>query len=449
MKKKQLLKKITKKFVKRLKKITFLQVSAFLFYAFIFLIPFQVDVIVYARNVFEGGNFNPYTSIFYHLSDIVFLFALIAWGISLLRGEAKHKLTYGRWIIFILLTLFVVAGEVSVLFAGDKWLSFLILIRFVQLLLLYIYMVNDVVKLDIIINVFIASVSVQAAIAIMQYINQGSIGIHFLGEPNIGPNVPGVAKIDLDGEKILRPYGTFQHANILAGYLVSALLLTFYRISQKEHIAYPIAILLIAALVLTFSRSALLSLVVASLVFLSIKNMKISLKYVFLGLSLLILFVVIFNLEQTIISKLLMTDSASFDERVYYFSIAKKMMYVNPLGVGLGNFTLFMPDFTALKLAPWEYQPVHNIYMLLVNEIGIQGFVIFALLLIALAIHLFVHQNKDKAGKSNAGIYLLITLVALSVIGLFDHYLISLYQGQLLLFFVIGLSGKYLMTKNR
>ena len=53
------------------------------------------------------------------------------------------------------------------------------------------------------------------------------------------------------------------------------------------------------------------------------------------------------------------------------------MLYANPLGIGLSNFTLAMPDYTFIKLAPWEYQPVHNIYMLLANETGLIGLFVF------------------------------------------------------------------------
>ena len=72
--------------------------------------------------------------------------------------------------------------------------------------------------------------------------------------------LPGIAKIDLDGTKIMRAYGTLAHPNILAGYLVTALIFTFHRIRKKEYIAYPVFVLLLSALVLTFSRSAILAL---------------------------------------------------------------------------------------------------------------------------------------------------------------------------------------------
>ncbi len=444
MKKKQLLNAVKK----YLKKCTFLDVSAALFYAFIFLMPFQIDVLVYGSTLFKGGNFNPFTSVFYYLSDIVFLLALITWGISLIRGEYKKELTYGKWLICITLLGFIVVGEWSALIAEDQFLSLIGVIRLAQMVLMYFYMVNKTVDREKLINVFIASVSVQAVIALLQYITQGSLGLHFLGESVLSPTLPGVAKMNIDGVNTMRPYGTLAHPNILAGYIVTALILTFHRIRKKEYIAYPVLALLLAALVLTFSRSAILALFIAGLFFVSVKEVKVSFKYILLGLSLLVFFIVIFNAEQTIMHKLLFVDSSSFDQRVFYFSIAKSMLYAHPFGVGLSNFTLLMPDYTFIKLAPWEYQPVHNIYMLLANEMGLPGLFIFALLLTSIAVYLFMTYIKRKQKNHDIGLYLLAILIALAVIGLFDHYLISLYQGQLLLFFIIGLGGRYIMKEN-
>ncbi|MBD3156196.1 hypothetical protein GF369_00025 [Candidatus Peregrinibacteria bacterium] len=444
MKKNQLLSAI-KKYIKQ---CTFTDVSAALFYAFVFLMPFQIDVLAYSSTLFKGGNFNPFTSVFYYLADIVFLLALIAWGVSLVRGEYKKKLTYGKWLIGVILLALIIVGEWSVFVAEDQFLSLLALLRLVQMIVMYFYMANDVTNRQTVMNVFIASVSVQAVIALLQYVTQGSLGIHVLGESVLSPTLPGVAKMNIDGVNTMRAYGTFPHPNIMAGYLVTAIMFTFYHIRKKEYIAYPVLVLLLAALLLTFSRSAMLALFIAGLFFVSVKEVKISLKYILLGVSLLGLFIVIVNAEQTILHKLLFVDRASFDQRVFYFSIAKSMMYAHPLGVGLSNFTLLMPDYTFLKLAPWDYQPVHNMYMLLANELGLPGFIIFALLLVVLAVYLFSTYIQRKQRHRGMGLYILATLIALAIIGLFDHYLISLYQGQLLLFLVIGLAGHYIMKES-
>ncbi|MCK4892131.1 MAG: hypothetical protein KAS78_05680, partial [Candidatus Pacebacteria bacterium] len=48
------------------------------------------------------------------------------------------------------------------------------------------------------------------------------------GESVIGPQIPGVAKIAVDGEKIIRAYGTFPHPNILGGFLIFTTVITIY-----------------------------------------------------------------------------------------------------------------------------------------------------------------------------------------------------------------------------
>jgi len=73
----------------------------------------------------------------------------------------------------------------------------------------------------------------QSLIAIYQFIVQRSVFTSPIlakvtGESIIGPQIPGVAKITVDGEKIIRAYGTFPHPNILGGFLIFTLLITIY-----------------------------------------------------------------------------------------------------------------------------------------------------------------------------------------------------------------------------
>lgn len=434
------------KIISYFKKDTFIKLSRFFFYAFVFLLPFQINVIVYASPLYTSGNFNPYTSHFIFLADIVFLLALIFWGAAYFKNEYKEKITYGNPVIFILFFIFLLFSEISVLFAEDMWLAFNIFIRFIEAALVYFFVINKVVKLDVIINVFIASVSVQAFIAIFQYLKQGSIGLHFLGEPHISPQNYGIAKINIDQKVLIRPYGTFAHPNILAGYLLTGILLTFQRIRIKEYIGYPLIFLQAAAFILAFSRGAFLALLIAFLVYISVKESRISFKYILLILSLFIFFAVLFNFEQTIISRLLFTDIQSFTERVQYFNISKQIFYTYPFGTGLGNFTILMPDFAAFKLDPWLYQPVHNIYMLLLNEIGIFGVISFLGLFLMSGVFIFSSMKKTQSGKKELGAVLLSLLAAVFVLGLFDHYLVSLHQGLMLLFLVFAISGKYIIS---
>lgn len=442
------LNKLRNEIFKAISKLTWMKVCRFCFYAFVFLLPLQINVIVYATPIFESGNFNQITSFFLYLTDLLFLTAFVCWGIAIFRNEYKEKITYGKSAIAILLILFLIIAEVSVLFAEDHWLSFAYVIRFLELILMYFFVVNKTVKIDTIINVFIASVSLQALLAILQYLYQGSVGFSFLGEPNISADIPGVAKIQLEDNTLMRPYGTLPHPNILAGYLLVGILFAYHRIRQKEYIAYPLLILMAAAMVLAFSRGAFLAIFVALLVYISLKESRISFKYILFALSILVFFVVLFNLEQSILTRLLLMDDSSLTERVFYFNISKQIMYLIPFGIGLGNFTLLMSDFTSAKLAPWDFQPVHNIYMLITNEIGVFGFIVFVLLLLSFAVLIFLKMKKSIANTRNLGAVLLSILTAICIIGLFDHYLVSLYHGQVLLFLMLAIFGRYAVTSK-
>lgn len=73
----------------------------------------------------------------------------------------------------------------------------------------------------------------QSLIAIYQFIVQRSVFASpilakITGESIIGTQIPGVAKIVVDSEKIIRAYGTFPHPNILGGFLIFTLLITIY-----------------------------------------------------------------------------------------------------------------------------------------------------------------------------------------------------------------------------
>lgn len=423
-----------------------LKLSKFFIYAFIICLPFQINVVAYTTFVFEGGNFNPFTSVFIHLSDFLFLFAFIFWAVSIFTHEYKEKITYGNPVVFLLMFVFLIAAEISVLFAYDQFLAFSLVLRLFEFMLLYFFLINRVVRLESLINFFLISVCIQAVIAILQYIFQSSIGLGFLGESHIGPNVEGVAKIDVGENKVLRPYGTLPHPNILAGYLMTGIILSLYKLKDKTYFILPVIILLTAAFVLAFSRGAFLAILVAAMIYYSIKDTKLNLKYLILIAVGLFFIIVLFNLEQTFFSRMIFSDTASFNERVMYFNISKYMMYMNPFGIGIGSFTLALPEYTSLNLDPWQFQPVHNAYMLIMNEIGIHGAVVFLGIFATFAVKLFMKMKKALKLEHILGALLMAVLVGIFVVGLFDHYTFSLHSGLGLLFLIFGMSGKYIKS---
>ena len=90
----------------------------------------------------------------------------------------------------------------------------------------------------------------------------------------------------------------------------------------------------------------------------------------------------------------------------------------NPiLGTGIGNYTIESRELNS--------QPTHNIFLLVLVELGIVGFVLY-----------FLIWQKFWKNKNERSLLLLFL-----IIGLFDHYLWSLYSGQMLFWLGLGLTN--------
>jgi hypothetical protein len=165
---------------------------------------------------------------------------------------------------------------------------------------------------------------------------------------------------------------------------------------------------------LTFSKTAFLAFLFLPL-FLYAK--KITNKHKLLLLVWLLILVV-----------LALISEVSSLERMRFLSISWDLFWSRPFGVGLGNFTEAMSQFSYYKLFPWNYQPVHNIFLLTLNEVGFAGLIV----LILIFAYGFYESIKRKEPFVAALLFILV------IVGSFDHYLFSLYQGQFLFWFIMA-----------
>jgi len=213
------------------------------------------------------------------------------------------------------------------------------------------------------------------------------------------------------------------HPNILAGFLLMALFL------GKNKILKTICVI---GLVLTFSRSAILAATMCGLVYL-ICNFKNTISYIkskkiFLAGMILVIIALSILAYPQIKSRLLSTTE--IEERLMILAPTIEMIKENPLGVGWENFTNEIQKYTEEKLAPWEYQPVHNIYLSATAEISIFG---AGLLLFLIIYSLFAIEDKK----------IKYTIIAFAIIGLFDHYQYTLYQGEMMSVIILSLAVAY------
>lgn len=401
-------------------------------YLFVFCLPFQVNAMVFSQPVFSSGFFNPYVSHFIYLSDLFLLLSVVALSFHIFFHKNNFKFTFGDKRISIPLLLFGLSFVISFFFSYDLINSVFYFLRFLEFFVVYLLFVNKFVEVKTFLTVFIYSMFLQSLIGISQYVLQESLGARFIGEPVISSSALGVAKIDVFSFKYLRIYGTFPHPNIFAGYLLFALILLPVSSIWKTRrtISYLLAFLFVTALFLTFSRSAYLALLLVLVYGLYTYRKSLPVIRLFKFFSIIFIFAFFFGFLSLILSRLLNLDLSSIFERLRYILVSFKMFFDNPFGVGAGNFTLAMQNYDNILFLPWLFQPVHNVFLLVLNELGVFGFGTFVILLVSFVLFSLKRPMRIR--------FILVSLmISVVTIGLYDHYFISLYHGQALFWFML------------
>jgi len=109
------------------------------------------------------------------------------------------------------------------------------------------------------------------------------------------------------------------------------------------------------------------------------------------------------------------------------------------LGVGLSQFPVRLSNFIDINNS-WMIQPVHNIYLLIASEVGLLGLGIFLFFIICLIRNSLCKLKINPYSLFNFS-YIICVLCFL-IIGLFDHFLITIQSGQLIFWLILGLSAK-------
>ncbi|MFA5776939.1 MAG: O-antigen ligase family protein [Parcubacteria group bacterium] len=329
---------------------------------------------------------------------------------------------------------------------------------------------------------------IQSIVGIWQFVIQKSIGLTWLKESILSPDISGVAKVVFGGEKYIRAYGLFPHPNILGGFLVLSITLTLAFLKpfnllknlknskneenminpsqnvprgtfngtnlelQKNNICstwniwldYFILGIQLLALFLTFSKSAWIGVTIA-LAYVLIRNVprgtlrRISeknFKYFALIGGIIILLIFLVKPDWHSIA------GKSIDDRIFYLNVSRGTFFENPVfGVGSGQFVLNLE--TIENIQEWQFQPVHNVFLLILNELGIIGLCLFVW---------FVRKmiRNVPRGTFLTNNYLSAIFFGFLFIMLFDHYFWDIQQGQIMLWFVLGLlSGGKMWTSKK
>jgi O-antigen ligase len=260
----------------------------------------------------------------------------------------------------------------------------------------------------------------QGVVALLQFSGGTSLGLSFLGESQVVSGMRGSSFLELNNSLYLRGYGTFPHPNIFGGWLIFNILLGWF-LFENMHKKRDYAVILMGisslVLVLTFSRISLLVCLLIWIAFIvkSFVNSKRIKNFAFFGL-----------ISERFMN-LFTGGDTSWSDRVGLMESSFHMIKQNLLtGVGLGGFIENMGDTVPRSSnGILLLQPVHNIFLLIVSEIGLVGFGLFSTLLY------FFFKNRKWSLRFVMG------LVGIFIISMFDHYLFSLPQGLGVFFFMV------------
>lgn len=404
-------------------------------YLFIFLLPFNIQKYIGTLGAF---NFN-FESVFISLSDILVAILLILLLINHEDLLNKYLLKKYSIIFFAFLTSTFLVFLKHTLVNKELFFYYFfgLFLSFSIFLIARIALKEKVIKLGNIFKILILSLLVQAFIISGQFYFQKNILSKFVGESYISSNINNVAKINLENYKIIRGYGTFAHPNVAGAFFMLAILFLFIKtnylklVDTKKLVIFILILTILSiGAFLTFSRLALILIFLSSLVYLIIlKHYKILAYFVLIYLS---LFFVLFQGFQ---ARVQYDFGNNFNLRGFLNEVSINSIKANPiLGVGLGNFTENIKYYVKTdNLEPFMFEPVPNIYLLILAETGAFGFLLF-LLFIFYAIKKI---RLDFRNPYNLGFLLII--INFLILGLSDHYFITSGQGRYLFFLTLGL----------
>ncbi|MCL5733380.1 MAG: O-antigen ligase family protein [Patescibacteria group bacterium] len=432
---------------------------AYSFYLFLVFLPFGYRHLIAQFT----PNFDEYESAFIYFNDFLLVLFLALTAVYLIRRFRRGDLKI-RWSwSLVFLTVFVVVGAISILFAGLKLLALYFFIRLVLVALMAVFVAilikEKVINFEIILAVIAALAAFEGLVSFGQFYFQRSLGLKFLGESVLEYSNPIVAHIWVDGARLLRAYGTFPHSNILAAFMVIGVLSFYYFLGKdavlkiepigkvekkiiKEALAAVGLFFSSLGLILSFSRSGWLAMIFSTgfVILAGIFNNKYRKKAIFLLIILIALGLVIFSAFGWVIAPRshLSIEEPSVYYRLDYDEVALILTENHPLGVGLGNQVITGISegvYQKLKIDKLNWQPIHNIYLLSLVESGVLGFLAFILFICSL----LWEKIKDFKNWDFKIIISFAIFLALLFLGLFDHYLWDLEPGRLMFWLAVGI----------
>lgn len=423
----------------------FKRLTEFFLLVFVFILPWQTKLIL-------RPALNNFNDISLYVSHLVLLLALICFFIYKIWTRDSGRKTPLLWYFLGALEIVMV---VSFFYAPDRLLATFHYLLFLGGLGLF-YLVREGINRAAyedsclnrtrIIYVFLASTFFQASLGIYQFLSQKSFAFKYLGLAAHDPEVVGTAVIETVSGRWLRAYGGLDHPNVLGGVLAVSLILSAYLLARKKIINSNIQIwglimlffsyfFALIAMFFSFSRAAWLAYAVGMLILAWVIYKredrwvaKRFLALIFFSVALLVIAALPYReLALTRFTATSRLEQISISEREDYAVQSGKIIKNHPwFGVGNANYVKYLEKNSSVSNFNY-YQPVHNAFLLVFAENGVFAFLAVILFLIFLVL---------SPRRQNFAFSIIVALV---IMMMFDHWLISLPFGILFFFLILGL----------
>jgi hypothetical protein len=446
------------------------KIREYLFYLLIFILPWQTRWII--RDIPINGGVWEYGRISLYSWDILLVFLLLLncqslfvvlkqWWAEVqeiknrsVSWRLKIKILFDPFIIYLLLLLYTLA---SIIWSGDKVLAAVWSVRLLEGGILWFLIKTIKPKLNLIFLSLAITGIAQALWGIWQFLTQSTFANKWLGVAIHPLTQAGTSVVLTSAGKWLRAYAGQVHPNVLGGLLVITCLATVWVYLENVKFNQPaggqnakwflvLYIIQLVGLFFTFSRGAWLALFVTLIIWFFISSGKNKRSLIFprhlvgdgnvhlyrnVAIITFLTFVALGVLYwQPTVGRLVggsKLEQQSINERVGSVGESRGLLKESWWrGVGMGNYTVALINFEP-GYASYRYQPVHNIFILILTELGVVGLLLFLWLL---------WQKLQPSIIRNS-----LFIIPIVITSFFDHYWWTI-PSMILLFWLIVALGK-------
>lgn len=405
------------------------RLEKFLNYLLAFLLPTQLALHFWPSSAFVFGIRVDYLSPTIYLTDILFLTLFINWVRGNWSRFVEFVIKHKKYLIpLLIIALINIDFSVSPQPSTYKWIKVFELLVFGY----YVWVRKEVFGTKTFLNTIYYSLLFFSVIGITQFFIGKTLGgaFYLFGERSFDITTPGIALTNVMGRVFMRAYSTFSHPNSFAGYLFLGTTMLLLGWSKQEIVKKKFGLLLIIlAIFLTFSLSAIVGILFCWIIYLLLTCGKLSFKNNVAIVSTIFLVSIISSVVSKPIKESALVLSNGDSQRLDLSFKAGKIISNNfLLGSGLNTFVVTQPTPGYSGNLLWLLQPVHNICLLVFSETGVIGLICLFVFIIKLFQKAFVSKNY----------MLIISIFFVLITGLFDHYWFTLQQNMLILAIVLG-----------